>query len=71
MSRKNLAPELLADDTIWGVSGEHGIAAEIGRTPAQVYYLIARGVLPVRKLGHRTVVASRAQLRRLINNESA
>jgi hypothetical protein len=71
MSRKNSPTESLADDTIWGVGGERGIAAEIGRTPQQTYYLIAQGKLPVRKLGHKTIVASRKQLRRLTGNDSS
>jgi hypothetical protein len=65
MSKDNSTHEPLADDLVWGIGGKHGIAAEIGRTPQQVYYLIARGKLPVAKLGHRTIVASRKQLRRL------
>jgi hypothetical protein len=64
MSSKNLSPESLADDTIWGVGGKNGIAATIGRTPQQTYYLISRGRLPVRKIGHRTIIASREKLRR-------
>jgi hypothetical protein len=71
MSHKNLPTASLADDTIWGVSGKQGIAAEIGRTPQQTYYLIAQGALPVRKLGHKTIVASRKQLRRLTGNDSS
>ena len=72
MSRKNLSPESLADDTIWGVGGENGIAAAIGRTPQQTYYLIARGKLPVTKLGHRIIIASREKLRRhLAGNDSS
>jgi hypothetical protein len=65
MSSKNLPPESLANDVIWGVQG---IADEIGRSPQQTYYLIARGKLPVHKLGHRTIIASRKQLRRLTGN---
>jgi hypothetical protein len=47
MSKQNIPPQSLADDTIWGVGGKNGIAAAIGRTPQQTYYLIARGRLPV------------------------
>jgi hypothetical protein len=65
MSRENLTRELLADDLIWGIGGANGIAAELGIPPGRAYYLAAKGVLPVHKLGHRTVVASRKQLRRL------
>ena len=57
----------LADDLIWGVEGENGITAEIGRTPAQTYYLISKNKLPVKKLGHRTIIASRKELRRLFH----
>jgi hypothetical protein len=70
MSRKNFPPESLAADLVWGVSGEDGIAAELGLSPQQVYYLIAKGKIPVTKFGHRTLCASRAQLRRLIGNDS-
>jgi hypothetical protein len=52
--------EGLADDLLWGVAA---IAAEIGRTPRQVYHLIEAGRLPVKKLGNKTIVASRAELR--------
>jgi hypothetical protein len=43
----------LAADLIWGVSGEHGIAAEINRSKSETYYLIASGALgdAVQKLG--------------------
>jgi hypothetical protein len=64
MSKDNL-PNEIADDWIWGVTGESGLAAFIGRTPQQTYYLISRGKLPVTKLGHRTIIASRKRLRRL------
>ena len=64
MSRKNLPAGTLADDLVWGVRGENGIAAEIGRSEAETYYLIRSGKLTVRKPGRRTIVASRAQLRR-------
>jgi hypothetical protein len=51
-----------ADDIVWGVGGEHGIAAAIKRTTAQTYYLIRKKKLPVRKHGHRTYSASRRLL---------
>jgi hypothetical protein len=56
-------PEKLADDLIWGVKGPNGIAAELGTTVRHAYYLISKGAIPVRKLGARTVVASRSKLR--------
>jgi hypothetical protein len=65
MSRKQAASlfttQDLDDDIIWGVEGEHGIAALLKRTPAQVYYLIRKG-LPVRRFGHRTICGSRRKL---------
>lgn len=51
-----------ADDIVWGVEGDHGIAAVIKRTTAQTYYLIRKKKLPVRKHGHRTYSASRKRL---------
>jgi hypothetical protein len=65
MSRDNPTHEPLADDLIWGIGGERGIAAELGIPAARGYYLIGRGKIPVHKIGHRTTVASRKQLRRL------
>ena len=52
------------DDLVWGLKA---IGAEIGRTEAQAQYLHARGLLAgiVVKLGGKTVVASRAKLRKL------
>jgi hypothetical protein len=54
--------ESVADDAVWGVAN---IAAEIGRSRGQTYYLIAKGIIPVARLGHRTLLASRRQLRKL------
>ena len=52
-------------DLIWGAAA---IAAEIERTPTQVYYLIRIGALDgaIKKLGHRTIAASRRKLRELV-----
>ena len=66
MSRKNPPTDSLASDTVWGVGN---IAAEIGIPTPKAYYLIAQGKIPVTKLGHRTVVASRSQLRRLLSGD--
>ena len=66
MSRDNPTNEPLSGDLIWGVGGVNGLAAELGIPPQRAYYLIPQGKLPVAKLGHRTLVASRKQLRRLI-----
>lgn len=60
--QSSTAYDAAADDIVWGVEGEHGIAAVIKRTTAQTYYLIRKGKLPVRKHGHRTFSASRRRL---------
>lgn len=63
MSRQQT--EDLGDDLIWGVVGDQGIAAFLNIPPSKAYYLISRGQIPVRKKGHRTLTASRSELRRL------
>jgi hypothetical protein len=50
-------------DWVWGMSA---IAREINRTTEEAYYLHRKGVLPVRKFGHRTIAASRRRLRELV-----
>jgi hypothetical protein len=62
-------PKRIADDLLWGVDGENGIAAELGIKPAQAYRLISEGKLPVKRIGHRTIVASRRELRRYLAGE--
>lgn len=71
MSRKlESSPQTpLADDLIWGIRGRSGIAATLGIKPSQAYYLVASGKIPTRKIGHRTVVASRAVLRRYLSGD--
>jgi len=54
----------LGDDLIWGVDGPDGIAAFLKIPPQRAYYMIAKGVLPVRKHSHRIITASRKELRR-------
>ncbi|MGI0525756.1 hypothetical protein ABY43_16355 [Rhizobium giardinii] len=51
----------LGKDLLWGV---RAIAREIGRTERQTYHMIARGELPVQKVGGRHVGA-RSRLRAL------
>jgi hypothetical protein len=63
--------ENLADDIIWGVNGEAGIAAFIGIEPRKAYYLISKGKIPVQKHGSKTITASRSQLRRLFSPVAA
>jgi hypothetical protein len=66
---ENHSDELLADDLIWGIRGKRGIAAELGLPPGRVYYLVSRGAIPVRKLGHKSIVASRSELRAFLRGE--
>ena len=44
----------LPDDLLWGVPA---IADHINRTVRQTYYLIENDLIPVTKLGPRTIVA--------------
>jgi hypothetical protein len=62
----------LSDDLLWGVDGPDGIAKFLGIPARKAYDLIARKKLPVRKLGPRTITASRHELRRVFtdNRES-
>jgi hypothetical protein len=56
------------NDFVWG--GE-AIAAELGVTTSQLYYLLKIGALngAVKKLGHRTLAGSRRKLRALVTAE--
>lgn len=51
-----------ADDILWGIRGEKGIAAFLRKKPVEVENLIRLG-MPVKKHGHKTVTASKVQLR--------
>jgi hypothetical protein len=70
MVATNAKRESLADDIIWGVDGPDGIATFIGTEPRKAYYLIRIGRIPVRRLGHRIITASRSELRRLFGGET-
>ena len=52
----------LAADLLWGVAA---IADFLGVPTRRAQYLIDAGKIPVTKHGHRTIVASRAELRRV------
>ena len=65
MENKSANLNQLADDLLWGIDGNNGIAAFLGIPPRKCYYLIEQGKIPVQKLGDKTVAASRSQLRRL------
>jgi len=50
----------LADDVLWGGDA---IAEYLGRTPTQIYYLASRRLIPTKKVGNKTLVASKRGLR--------
>lgn len=56
------------DDLMWGAEE---IANYIQRPIRTVYYLIDRGVLPVKKLGPRTLVARRSEIDRAFSHDGA
>jgi hypothetical protein len=60
MKSLNESNRALAEDLLWGVAA---IAAEIGRTERQTYHMIEADKLPVKRLGPKIIVASRAELR--------
>ena len=58
---------VLPGDLLWGVPE---IAAYIGRTVRQTYYLVENDLIPVTKLGPRTIVARASEIDRALSNES-
>jgi hypothetical protein len=56
-------------DLIWGAAA---IAKFIRRRRSQVYYMLGTGALDgaVKKIGHRTLVASKKKLSQLVSAES-
>ncbi|HWX37546.1 MAG TPA: hypothetical protein VNZ53_60300 [Steroidobacteraceae bacterium] len=60
----------LSDDILWGVGGPNGIAHYLGLDTRRAYYLIGRGAIPVRRLGRRTITASKKELCRLFGSAS-
>jgi hypothetical protein len=60
----------LADDLLFGVNGPRGIAKFIGLPAPQIYYLISQKKIPVVKMGHRTIIASKTRLRKLFTGAS-
>ena len=65
---QSAAPPEDASDFAWGAAA---IGREIARAPGQVYHLYEIGALDgaVVKLGHRTLLGSRKQLRNIIANK--
>lgn len=72
MSRNSIGnqEDHLGDDLIWGVDGENGIAAFLNIPASKCYYLIAQNQIPIRRHGHRTISASRTELRRVFTSSS-
>ncbi|MGA7183466.1 MAG: hypothetical protein WBY67_09190 [Pseudolabrys sp.] len=64
MPRTDIIEDTHADDLLWGVDGKDGVAAFLNIKPSRAYYLIGRGVIPVKKHSHRIITASRSKLRR-------
>ena len=54
--------DTVTDDVIWGVGGPNGIAAFLNIKPARAYYLISIKAIPVNKVSHRIITASRREL---------
>jgi predicted DNA-binding transcriptional regulator AlpA len=52
-------PDKLADDLLTGVAE---ISMYTGLPERRVYYLIAQGAIPTRKLGHRSIIAFRSEI---------
>jgi hypothetical protein len=53
----------LSSDIIWGVAA---IAAYIGRTDRQTYYLVETGAIPAKKVGVRRIAARKSELDRAL-----
>jgi hypothetical protein len=51
----------LSDDLLWGCAA---IADELGLSLSQVQYLVRTEAISIARLGKKTIVASRKQLRR-------
>jgi hypothetical protein len=56
------------DDLLWGVSE---IGKAIRRTDRQVYHLLARGLLPGRKIGASWVASRRKLLAALLGDDES
>jgi predicted site-specific integrase-resolvase len=57
--------ETLADDLLWGAQA---VADFLGIKVDRVYYFIRTGRLPIAKLGGKTVIASKKQLKRALDD---
>ena len=66
LSNTVTAGPVLSDDLVWGAEE---IGKEIGLEPHQVFYKLARGQLPAKKIG-TLWVASRSQLKAHLTGEA-
>jgi hypothetical protein len=60
---KHAAATSLPDDLLWGAEA---ISKYINRSRSATYYLIAKGKIPAKKLGARTIAALRSELDRAL-----
>lgn len=56
---------IVPSDLIWGVDA---IATYINRSARQVYFLITKGLIPIKRLGDRTIVARTSELDRYFSD---
>jgi hypothetical protein len=61
MTKDDQLDHELSDDVLWGADE---IARYVKRSKRQVYYLIDKGVLKVRKHSHRIISARKSELDR-------
>ena len=68
MSNESNKQATIGDDLLFGADA---IAAELNLSVPQIYNLIRAKRIPINKLGHKTIIASRKQLRRVLSPASA
>jgi hypothetical protein len=69
MVNKQNGDEDLASDILWGCKA---IGKFLGiKEERKVYYMVERKQIPTKKIGHRTLVASRRELRKLFGGDDA
>jgi len=61
-----VSSEVLADDILWGAAA---IGRFLGVDERRVYYLAERKQIPIKKIGHKTITASKRRLRELFRGD--
>lgn len=61
--KQGLVPSNLPSDILWGAEA---IARHINRSRSQVFYLVRKGRIPVKKVGPRTLLARKSELDRTL-----